>query len=193
MLKEIDLFIQSLMENSGVLAPLLACLLIVVESIIPVLPLFVFITINFVYFGSFWGFIISWVMTVIGCYISFKLCRHKVKIWFDSKIVKRHELRLTKWLDIVSNISLEKLVVLLTIPFAPAFLINIVAGISSMNEKKYVIALIIGKVFLVYFWGFVGTNLVKSLQQPMNLVIVFICVLAAFLISKFVKAHYGLE
>ena len=78
------------LENSGALAPLFACILIVVESIIPVLPLFVFITINFVVFGKLLGFIISWIFTVIGCMLSFYLVRKYLKNYYLNKIKNNH-------------------------------------------------------------------------------------------------------
>ena len=49
-------------------------LLIIFESMIPVLPLAVFIALNIMTFGSLFGFILSWVATVTGCMISFYLC-----------------------------------------------------------------------------------------------------------------------
>ena len=44
--------IVSFIETSGSLGAAVSCLLILVESIIPVLPLMVFITINFLVFGT---------------------------------------------------------------------------------------------------------------------------------------------
>ena len=52
-------FIMNTIDAMGVYGPLLGSLFIVLESIIPPLPLFVFITINFLAFGYVMGFIIS--------------------------------------------------------------------------------------------------------------------------------------
>ena len=60
-------------------------LLIIFESMIPVLPLAVFIALNIMTFGSLFGFILSWVATVTGCMISFYLCR-KLRNKFEKKI-----------------------------------------------------------------------------------------------------------
>ena len=59
-------------------------LLIIFESMIPVLPLAVFIALNIMTFGSLFGFILSWVATVTGCMISFYLCR-KLRNKFEKK------------------------------------------------------------------------------------------------------------
>lgn len=192
-LNTIDLHVTELINNVGILAPLIASLLICVESMFPILPLAVFITFNFYYFGLFWGFIISWLLTCLGCYIAFKLARKKIKFWFDSKIMVKHELKLTRWMMIVNHLKLEQLVLLIVIPFTPAFMINLVAGVSGMSEKKYVTAIIIGKIFLVYFWGFVGTSLIDSFKNPSQLVIIGLLMITGFTVSKIVNKNLGIE
>ena len=50
---------------------LLGMIIIILESIIPILPLAVFIAVNMILFGNFFGFILSWTSTIIGCLIMF--------------------------------------------------------------------------------------------------------------------------
>ncbi len=192
-LQLIDEFITNLLYQIGWFGPVLACLLILVESIIPILPLSVFITINFYYFGAFPGFLISWIITVIGCYISFSLFRGKVKRKFDNFINKKNAKKIKHWMYILNKLKLEKLVVLLAIPFTPAFLVNIAAGLSNINREKYLTALIIGKTFLVYFWGFIGTSLIESLKEPQILIKTVVIILLAFLLSKIINKRYHIE
>ena len=47
MIENISDLLETFLLSLGVFAPILACFLIVIESILPVLPLCVFITINF--------------------------------------------------------------------------------------------------------------------------------------------------
>lgn len=192
-LKNIDLFITNILDNIGWIAPFLASFLIVIESMVPVLPLCVFITINFYYLGTFLGFVISWIFTLIGCYISFYICRTKFKEVFDKYVDDKNRFRIKKWMKILENLKLEQLVVLLALPFTPAFLLNIAAGLTGMCKKKFITAIIIGKIFLVYFWGFVGTSLLDSLKDPIVLVKTFFIVLIAFLLSKFINKKYNIE
>ena len=67
--------IMNTIDALGVYGPLFGSLLIVIESIIPVLPLFVFITLNYLAFGHFLGFIISWVCTILGCILAYFLVK----------------------------------------------------------------------------------------------------------------------
>lgn len=192
-LKEIDNFINELLNNIGIFAPLLATILIVVESIIPVLPLSVFITVNFVIFGTFFGFVLSWFLTCIGCYLSFTIFRKNVKFWFDNKFVQNEKKRIAKWMKVVNKLKLEQLVLLMAIPFTPAFLVNIVAGLSSINKSKFLTAIIISKIFLVLFWGFVGTTFLESLKNPIILIRIVVITSVAYLISKIVNRKFKLE
>ena len=68
--------ILEFIENSGLIGSLLSCGLIFVESIIPVLPLMVFITINFLGLGKVLGFVLSWIFTVLGCVMSYMIFKN---------------------------------------------------------------------------------------------------------------------
>lgn|SRR5574344_209245 len=192
-LKLIDSFITNLLNSSALLAPIIACLLILIESMIPILPLALFITINFYYMGAVVGFIVSWVLTCIGCYLSFLLCRGKLKKHFDYMLSKKEHHKLNKMMNAIEHLKLEELTMIIAIPFTPAFMVNIASGLSNMNHKKFITAIIIGKIFLVYFWGFVGTSLIESLKNPKILIELGLFMLLAFIISKLVNKKYKLE
>ena len=178
-------FIMNTIDAMGVYGPLLGSLFIVLESIIPPLPLFVFITINFLAFGYAIGFIISWVCTIIGCVISYFL----VKKFLRNSVVKKIKNvdLLNRCMHYIENMSLTKITVILAIPFTPAFMMNIAAGLVNMNFKKFFIAILVSKIFLVYFWGFVGTSLVESFQNPSSLITVVVMMLLAYGMSLIIK------
>ena len=184
-------FIMNTIDAMGVYGPLLGSLFIVLESIIPPLPLFVFITINFIAFGHILGFIISWICTVIGCLISYFLVKKFLRNFVVRKI-KNIDL-LTKCMNYIENLSLTKVTVILSIPFTPAFMMNIAAGLVNMNFKKFFIAILISKVFLVYFWGVVGTGLVESFQNPSSLITVVVIILLAYLVSLIIKKVFKIN
>lgn len=177
-------FILNLVYSSNIYGPLFACLLIFIESILPVLPLFVFITIIFIAFGYVFGFIISYILTVLGCYFSFFLCRKYLKNFFIKKIRKIEQF--DKIMNKIDKIKFSNLVLLISIPFTPAFLINIAASLSEIEFKKFSLSILIGKVFIVFFWGFIGTSLVESLRNPKILIVILIMLFIAYLTSKLV-------
>ena len=184
-LKLLNEYIDTFLTNIGILGPIIGSLLIVVESILPILPLFVFITLNFLKFGIIFGFIISWLCTVLGCYLSFLMFRNGVQGWFENRL--RNKNGVDKVMKIVDKIKFENLVTLIAIPFTPAFAVNIAAGLSKMDKKKYIKALLIGKLFLVFFWGYVGTSLVESIKHPLVLIKIFVIIGIAYIVSKILR------
>lgn len=190
-LSNLDNLINEFLLGIGIFGPILGCICILIESIIPVLPLFVFITINFLVFGDILGFIISWIFTVLGCLLSFFIFRKKLKNWFDGKIENNEQFK--KIMKMIDKIKLEQLAVIIAIPFTPAFMINIAAGLSKIPLKKFLIALLIGKLFMVLFWGFVGTSLIQSLTNPMALIKVVILLLVAYVTSKVVSKKFKFD
>lgn len=71
-LENLDTYSEMLLNNLGIWGAVLSCFLITIESILPILPLCVFVTFNFITFGNFFGFIISWAFTILG--LCFHLC-----------------------------------------------------------------------------------------------------------------------
>lgn len=183
-------FINSMINYLGVAGPILGCVLIILESILPILPLCVFITLNCMSFGYIVGYIISWIFTCLGCLLSFKIFEKKFKNWFDKNI--RVINGANKIMKVVEKCSVSELAMIVAVPFTPAFLVNIAAGLSKMNVKKFMAGICIGKLFMVYFWAFIGTNLIQSLTNPIIIVKVIFMLIIAYVMSKIVTKKFNL-
>ena len=179
MIENISDFLETFLLSLGVFAPILACFLIVFESILPVLPLCVFITINFYFFGKFVGFLLSWIFTCIGCYLSYVLVKKGVKTIALDTAQKSGLLQ--KTIKIIKNMDITNLILVIAIPFTPAFLINIAAAIANIDS------ILIGKIFMVYFWGFIGVSLIESLKNPLIIIRVVILLIFAYILSIIAK------
>ena len=178
------------LSNNMFVAFLIGVSLIILESIIPILPLAVFIAINMIVFGNVLGFIISWISTIIGCTLSFFLFR-RIKEKTLKKIEKKPKLK--DLMDKIGNVSFSGLVVILAFPFTPAFSINIAAGLSNMSYRKYFFALLISKISIVYFWGFIGTTLIESMTDIGVLIKLAVIILIAFILSKIVMKKFDIK
>lgn len=178
-------------ENSGAFGVVFACGLITIESIIPILPLVAFITINFLVLGKPIGFFISWIFTIIGCVMSYLIFKNGFGNKFD-RLTENKEL-LKKYKRMFKDISTGKLLLIIAMPFTPAFMVNIASGLVKMDFKKYIIAIIFGKIAMVYFWGFVGTSLVESLANPIILVKIAIIMLITYLLYYLLKKIFRFE
>ena len=174
-------FISSVVDILQKVGPFAGVFIVVLESMIPILPLAVFIALNVITFGPVLGFLISWISTVIGCMIAFFLCR-KLREKFDKKY--KDNKQINKFKKYIGKMSYSNLVILLAVPFTPAFAINIGAGLSEISPKKYFSALMIGKIPMVYFWGFIGKSLIESITDPYTLVQIAVMLILAYLASK---------
>jgi len=192
-LNNIDILIENVLNALGIFGPILGCVLIIIESILPILPLSVFVTLNFYAFGNILGFLISYACTILGCMISYMLVRSIFKNKFDKFVNKKDHEKLKKYVSLFNKIKLENLVILIAIPFTPAFLVNIAASLSDISKKKFWVSLLIGKLFMVYFWGYVGVTLIDSLKNPIYIVRIIILVLIAYIIGKIVNRKVGVE
>lgn len=183
----IDTFVNSSTEILVGLGPIAGVITIILESMIPVLPLSVFITLNMVSFGPVFGFLISWFSTIIGCMLSFYLFRYFFSDKLYRFIKKKEQDKFASIMKSISNISFSNLVILIAIPFSPAFLINIASGLSKIKVEKFFLSVMIGKLIMVYFWGYIGTTLLESLTDITVLFRIAGLLVVAFLISKIVE------
>lgn len=177
-------------SNGGIL---FGMLLIMIESFIPVLPLSVFIALNTHTFGLLPGILMSWVSTCIGCYISYLIFYYVSNNIIYKYLSKKTRNKIDKAVDKFQNISLANLTVIITLPFTPAFLINILAGVSGMSKKKYIVALLIGKIFMVSFWGYIGKSFVESMTDISAIIVMSIMIIIAYALSKLIGKNTNIE
>lgn len=189
----IDSFVTNSTTILTSIGPIAGILLIILESILPMLPLSVFITLNMISFGSFFGFLISWISTIIGCMLSFTLFRYLFQKKLYRFIKRKEQDKFASIMKTISNIKFSNLVILIAIPFSPAFFINIAAGVSKIKTEKFFLAVIIGKMVMVYFWGYIGTTLLESLTDITILFKIAFLLVLAFFVSKIVEKKLKLK
>ena len=146
-------YLTQLLQNGGIIY---GVLLILLESIIPALPLGVFVALNINAYGLIIGILISWLSTCLGCYASFLLFT-----FISNKLIKNR--------------------------------LDIAAGVVRMGKRKFLIALLMGKIFMVTFWGCVGKSLLESITDIKTIIIVAILILLAYFLSKFVSKKMKIE
>lgn len=186
-LNDIVEYLTLLLQQGGFLCGIL---LILLESIIPALPLGVFIALNINAFGLIIGITISWLATCLGCYLSF-LFFYFLSNRFIKKETKNK--KLTKIKRKMKTIDFSRLVVIIALPFTPAFLINIACGLVKMNKRKFLLALLIGKIPMVIFWGCIGKSLLESITDIKTIIIISVMVIIVYFISKIVSKKMKIE
>ncbi len=192
--------IERVIENVvGILqsvGPISGIVLILLESIFPVLPLAVFIALNVTSFGYVFGFIISWISTCVGCLMSFYFFRHFFRGKLEKFLNKKRDKSIKKAKQLkkkIDKISLTNLVLIIALPFTPAFLINIAAGLSKIKKEKFILALVIGKLSIVYFWGYIGKSFIDSMMDIGTIIKICLLLVGAYVLSKIIGKKFNIE
>ncbi len=182
--------IQTFAQTSNILLSLsLGLGIIILESIIPILPLSVFVAINVIAFGSIPALIISWIGTTIGCSLSYLLFR-KIRKKAYNRLYKH--LKIINFINKVDQISFPSLVCLLAMPFTPAFTVNIAAGLSEMKYTKYLKTLLCSKIFMVYFWVFIARTFLESITNIWTIIEILLLLIGAYIVSKLVDKKFNI-
>ena len=168
--------IVSAMNNLGWFS---GFLIVFFESIVPVVPVSVFIALNVITYK--YGLIISWIATILGCMTSFYISR-RFSHYINKKF--KNNLKIKKFRKSIDKITFSNLVILFAVPFTPAFALNIGAGLTSISPKKFFVALVIGKLPMIYFWGYIGKNLTDSITDISVLARIIFMVIMAYLVGK---------
>ena len=82
---------------------------------------------------------------------------------------------------------------IITLPFTPSFLVNILAGLARVSKEKFITALLIGKVFVVIFWGYIGKSILESFTDIKSIIYIVVALVIAYIISKIVSHKMNIE
>ena len=189
----INNLVKYLTDTMSSLGPFSGVVLVILESILPFLPLSVFIALNGASFGYVLGFIISWISTCIGCVISFFVFRKLFQKRFNRFISNRDKEAIKRIKKRFDNIKLSTLVLIVALPFTPAFAVNIAAGLSKMSFKKFLMAILIGKLSIVYFWTYIGKSLIESMMDIKAVITVSILLIISYIVSKLINKKLRIE
>lgn len=183
-------YVVGLFEQIG---PIGGFLLVMLESILPPLPLGVIVGFNMLSFGNIFGFIMSYIATLCGCILSFVLFRYLFKGKITHRFSKKNQDSINKWKDKLSNMKMPTLAILVALPVTPSFAVNIAAGLSDMSLRKFVISICVGKPAMLFFYGYIAVSVVESLKDPMNFVKVGALMVGVYVVSKIVEKVVKVE
>lgn len=181
-------FWQTLLDSFGDLGPLAPIFLAMVESFFPPLPLIAIVALNVAAHGGLFGFVYSWVGVMLGGTLMFLFWRRVLKQFFW-KFASRSQ-KLEKAEQWVSRFNVSSLFMLSVLPFTPSSFMHFAFGISDFDEKRYLITMLLGKGVMVAMMALFGQSLVRSMKNPVYLVLAVVIWGAMYWGSKrFCKKH----
>lgn len=176
-----------LIEQYRSFGPLPGILLIVVEAFLPFLPLFLIVMANANAFGLWFGFLISWAGASLGAILVFFVIRRFGKTRVLSFLQRNRQVKkITHW---VERHGFGPIFLLLCFPFTPSAIVNIVAGLSKINTFQYILAVVIGKMVMIFIVSFVGYDVVSLIHNPLKTIAVILIILVLWFIGKRVESR----
>lgn len=190
-----DLFtlenIMDLIEKYRSFGPLPGLLLPMLEAFLPFLPLFLFVMANANAFGLWFGFLLSWIGATIGAFLVFLLVRkygQKRMLRFLKKSPKVQ--KLMAW---VERHGFGPLFILLCFPFTPSAVVNIVAGLSKISIAQYMLAVLTGKMVMIFTISFVGYDIKSLITQPIRTAIVGVIIFILWYVGKRIEIKMNIS
>ncbi|MBP2649808.1 MAG: associated protein [Firmicutes bacterium] len=146
----------------GVWAPIMGIMLMVIQSLVPLVPGLAITLANAWIFGWHLGGLYSWIGALSGAALDFGVAK-----WYGRPVVER--LVDSKYLDKINGF-LERngvLAVFITrlIPLVPFKLISYGAGFTAMPFWQFVWATAIGQTPAIVLYSILGQYLTKSLKM----------------------------
>ncbi|MBM7659841.1 putative membrane protein YdjX (TVP38/TMEM64 family) [Bacillus mesophilus] len=179
--------IQELMEEYRDLGPLPGIFLPMLEAILPFLPLFAFVVANAAAFGLWLGFLYSWIGTSLGSIIVFLVIRKLGQKRFFQFLSRNKQVeKLTGW---VERHGFGPLFLLICFPFSPSAVINVVAGLSRVSIPQFILAVLSGKMVMVFIISFIGYDIKSLIEQPIRTAIVALIIFILWFAGKRVEIY----
>jgi uncharacterized membrane protein YdjX (TVP38/TMEM64 family) len=187
------LSLEQLMESFETyrsFGPFFAILLPLIEAFFPFLPLVVFIIANVNSFGLWMGFFLSWIGACLGAIIVFIIMR-KLGEWkfFKQLLEKKAFKKLLTWIE---RRGFGPLFLILCFPFTPSAAINVVAGLSRINFWQFTLAVLCGKLVMIFMVSFIGQDLHALITQPTRSIIAGGVIFLLWFIGKRVEKHLNM-
>lgn len=139
-------------EQSGIWGPLLFILIQIIQVVIPILPGGISCAYGVLLFGPEYGFIYNYVGIVIGSVIAFLIARQLGKPFIRKIIPTRTYQKYITWLD--KGRWFDRLFALgIFLPGAPDDFLCMLAGITKMKLKKFILLLVLCKPGALYIYS----------------------------------------
>ncbi len=184
-------YIMELIGKYKTLGPIAGILLPLIEAFLPFLPLFLFVMANANAFGLWFGFLFSWIGACIGALLVFML----VRTYGQRKMLRflqRHK-QVRKGMNWVERHGFGPLFLLLCFPFTPSAVVNIVAGLSKISMHQYMLAVMTGKMVMIFTMSFVGHDLRSLVTQPVRTAIVGVIIFILWYVGKRIEVRMNMS
>lgn len=171
-------------EQFGILA---GFFLIILEAFLPILPLFVIVILNINSYGIVVGFLTSYLASVTGSFLVFIVVRFLFRDRAQRYIHRREKLE--RLLRFVDERGFTFAFIMLALPFTPTSVVNVIAALSNMRARVYLLILVVAKFIMIASMSLVGYDIVGFFGSPGRLITSGILLVVLYLFSKWYQRY----
>src|SRR5699024_1442218 len=110
-----------------------------------------------------------------------KFARHRLL-----RFITRHR-KIQSTMDWFERRQFGAVFLLYCFPFTPSSLVNVVAGLSRMNAITFTLAVLFGKMIMIFIVSFIGHDLFALLRSPLQLILVISMTAVLWIGGKFLE------
>ncbi len=160
----------------GLLAPLVAFVLFVIQAALPVIPYIVLASAAGLLFGFKLGFFLSWSGALLGACLSYVVFRCAGANWARERLLSRLGYDTN---HINREAAFWSILLARIIPICPTPLINLLAGVSRVPFWHFFFSSALGKIPTALLYTGLGVSLLRNQDiESALLILVFILILA---------------
>jgi uncharacterized membrane protein YdjX (TVP38/TMEM64 family) len=164
-------------QSFGILAPLAAFGLFVIQAALPVFPYVILASACGLLFGFKLGFLLSWSGALLGACLAYMLSRWAGGNWVRQKILSRwgydmnhFDQELAFWGILLARI----------IPVVPTPIINVAAGIGKVPFWSFFFSSALGKIPTAVLYTGLGISLLRNRDIKSTILILALILLLAW-------------
>ncbi|MFT8320165.1 MAG: VTT domain-containing protein [Bacillus sp. (in: firmicutes)] len=175
--------VSSFLKENYYYALIFSLFLMIIQNSFTIIPLLVVISINYYSFGFLYGFIWSWISSILAAIVIFLAVRYWLK---DISLPK-------KYADLLEKIESKGIYYVIygrIFPFFPTSILNIMAGTSTVPLKTFVLGTAIGNFFYFFVLALIPLGFLSSDIHPAILFLLILC--AITLLYSIKKKKLGL-
>lgn len=184
-LEQIEKFLDSLSS----LGPLPGIAVPFIEAFLPFLPLLVIIMANVNIYGFALGLLFSWLGVTLGSVSVFLLCRrfgNRARNYITKKVPISG--KLFGWIE---RRGFSAVFVVMCFPFTPSVVVTIVAALSRIPVKTYILAMLLGKLIMIFAISVISFDFIDLLHSPGRLITSILVIILLWYGGKRIEKYFS--
>lgn len=179
--------IETLFQKFEDLGFIVGFLLVFIEAFLPFLPLVVIVILNINSYGIIIGFLVSYIASVAGSYLVFLIVRNLFR-QPAQRYIEKHD-KLNRMLKFIDERGFTFLFILLSLPFTPSSIVNVITALSNIRRHVYLYILLASKFIMILSMTLVGYDITSFFDSPVKLILSLVFLVLLYLISKWYQKY----